>query len=351
MYGSHASVSSSESPSPASLALAEGMLSVPNTAAALTAAMAAAAAGIPAPSREEPAVQPPATDQHESRWAKTQFKSCGVLCEKDGCRRMFMRHQRGMVCTLCMPQTTWRRCDAAGCQALIHADCALHGQSWVCPHCNAQPPCPAITSNLATQPNQEGFQHFSSENEAYTCLQQKGFRVNNTQPTGKTWDCRCCDKMFYVKKCKDGHWSCPLDIKHAANCTNPKSVVKLENASDQASQHVRYQNDFAAHPGLLEFIEILGCSGECRQDQIQRAITRKFNVFVESQLLYRTAKNAHEEMFGSTISDVLELLKMEEEVKEAGGFLKLFLGDSVHPVQILCLCDSVHSTLCNSNPY
>jgi len=87
------------------------------------------------------------------------------------------------------------------------------------------------------------------------------------------------------------------------------------------------------YPGLLEYIEILGCVGEIRADQLQRAVRKQFNVHVSSALLYRTAKNAHDEMFGSNISDIEELLKMSEDVADEGGFLKLFTGDiSVYTV-------------------
>ena len=92
---------------------------------------------------------------------------------------------------------------------------------------------------------------------------------------------------------------------------------------------IRYSHEFSLHEGLLEFIQTLSCTNDIRADQLQRSVSRVFNVLVEPQLLYRTAKNAYEEMFGSTRSDVEELLRMENQVMEEGGFLKLFLGDYV----------------------
>jgi hypothetical protein len=89
---------------------------------------------------------------------------------------------------------------------------------------------------------------------------------------------------------------------------------------------VRYQYEFAKHPGLLEYIQTMACCGNIRQDQLARGVSLLFNVHVDSQLLYRTATNAHEEMFGSSRSDVEELLEMEQSVGDHGGFLKLYLG-------------------------
>jgi hypothetical protein len=162
----------------------------------------------------------------------------------------------------------------------------------------------------------------------YTFLRNQGYRLNNTQKSGKTWECCYCSKTFYAKKMKDDRWSCPVTIVHEQKCSRPvKTDFKDEH--DEASnkqQSIRYFHEFGKHPGLLEYIECLGCTGEFRSDQMQRAIRLKFNVHVSSGLLYRTAMNAHEEMFGSNISDIEELLKMSEEVGNEGGFLKLFTG-------------------------
>ena len=127
---------------------------------------------------------------------------------------------------------------------------------------------------------------------------------------------------------KDDRWSAPITIVHEDKCSKPvNSQVKEEKDEDcKGSSSVRYFHEFGQYPGLLEYIEILGCLGEIRTDQMQRAVRQQFNVHVSTQLLYRTAKNAHDEMFGSNISDIEELLKMSEDVGEEGGFLKLFTG-------------------------
>ena len=124
-----------------------------------------------------------------------------------------------------------------------------------------------------------------------------------------------------------------MNIDHAPTCSRPcdqpaqGTAVKSEMKGGVHS--IRYSHEFSQHPGLLEFIQVLSCTQEIRADQLQRSISRVFNVLVEPQLLYRTAKNSHEEMFGSTRSDVEELLQMENQVMEEGGYLKLFLGDYV----------------------
>jgi len=137
-------------------------------------------------------------------------------------------------------------------------------------------------------------------------------------------------KRFYAKKMKDDRWSCPLTIVHEEKCARPVNL-KVKDEHDESSKGlptIRYFHEFGKYQGLLEYIEILGCVGEIRTDQLQRAVRQQYNVHVSSQLLYRTAKNAHDEMFGSNISDIEELIKMQEEVGNEGGFLKLFTGNN-----------------------
>ena len=134
---------------------------------------------------------------------------------------------------------------------------------------------------------------------------------------------------------KDDRWSCPLTVVHEEKCARPvKQDVKDEHdESSKGLPSIRYFHEFGKYPGILEYIEVLGCTGEIRADQMQRAVRLKFNVHVSSGLLYRTAKNAHDEMFGSKISDIEELLKMSQDVEDEGGFLKLFTGsNSVYTV-------------------
>jgi hypothetical protein len=136
-----------------------------------------------------------------------------------------------------------------------------------------------------------------------------------------------------VRKCKDGRFSCPINIDHVPTCTRPTAKASAtQDVKDEKKagvNSIRYAHEFGQHPGLLDFIQTMSCANQIRMDQLQRAVSCIFHVHVESQLLYRTAKNAHEEMFGSTRSDVEELLNMENEVTTEGGFLKLFLGDYV----------------------
>lgn len=257
---------------------------------------------------------------------------CTFYCSNDKCRRQVRSHKRGIVCTTCMPSGKWLRCSGTGCAAVVHTICAedLDAQ-WKCRSCSTKaseglPDVPASTPTA--KENCDECIIFESDAEMYTFLRKEGYRLNNTQSSGKTWECCFCNKKFYAKRMKDDRWSAPITIVHEDKCSKPvNSQVKEEKDEDcKGSSSVRYFHEFGQYPGLLEFIEILGCLGEIRTDQMQRAVRLKFNVHVSTQLLYRTAKNAHDEMFGSNISDIEELLKMSEEVDEEGGFLKLFTG-------------------------
>jgi len=256
-----------------------------------------------------------------------KLKTCGCYCSKDGCRKMVMNHWRGLVCTKCMHQDKWRRCIS--CEAVVHATCANDLHSWQCPACIASAAIPTTAPSCSLDVN-EG-QMFNTQPDLDNFLRQRGFKLNNRQPSGLTYKCNHCSKAFYVKNCGD-RFSCPLQIEHATNCTRPVTAVKAENEDkgDLGVHHgkhsVRYLHEFAKHPGLLEYIQTVGCSGYVRQDQLAIGVSMIFNVHVESQLLYRTATNAHEEMFGSSRSDVEELLEMERSVGDHGGFLKLYLG-------------------------
>jgi len=120
-----------------------------------------------------------------------------------------------------------------------------------------------------------------------------------------------------------------MNINHAPGCAKQPAQGAAGKDEKKGVHSVRHVHEFGQHPGLLEYIQIMSCAKALRADQLQRAISTVFNVHVESQLLYRTAAKAHEEMFGSSISDVEELLRLETQVFEEGGFLKLFLGDYV----------------------
>jgi hypothetical protein len=215
----------------------------------------------------------------------------------------------------------------------VHAECANDLHSWQCPDCIASAatktectPKPECTLDVNER------QLFDTKPELENFLRNRGYRLNNSQPSGVTYKCNYCSKAFYVKKIGN-RFSCPLQIEHAPTCTRPfTTTVKAEEEGKAGlgvhlgMKSVRYQYEFAKHPGLLEYIQTMACCGNIRQDQLARGISLLFNVHVDSQLLYRTATKAHEEMFGSTRSDVEELLEMERSVGENGGFLKLFLG-------------------------
>jgi hypothetical protein len=309
---------SSESPDPEALSSADKFLTIP--AAAAAAGMAAAAAGVIS------------TGPAESVLHASPCRS--FYCSNDKCRRQVQSHPRGIVCTTCMPSEKWRRCSGTGCAAVVHAVCAraedLDAQ-WKCRSCSTKAPEGLPDVPASTPKAKEDCEEcliFESDAEMYTFLRKEGYRLNNTQSSGKTWECCFCNKTFYAKRMKDDRWSAPITIVHEDKCSKPvKSQVKEEKDEEMKGlRSVRYFHEFGQYPGLLEYIEILGCLGEIRTDQIQRAVRQQFNVHVSTQLLYRTAKNAHDEMFGSNISDIEELLKMSEDVGDEGGFLKLFTG-------------------------
>lgn len=243
---------------------------------------------------------------------------------------MCMSHARGVVCATCMPQDKWLRCIS--CDALVHSTCASNRHSWQCPNCIAAANAPKSEPKCTLDVVTEGHL-FDSQADLEAFLRERGYKKNNTQASGITYKCLCCSKSFYVRKSGD-RFLCPLQLEHATNCTRPVTPtvepggrgIKNESGVHPGKTSVRYLYEFGNHPGLLEYIQTLGCCGSIRQDQLAKAISSIFNVHVEPQLLYRTATKAHEEMFGSSRSDVEELLEMEKRVAEQGGFLKLFLG-------------------------
>ena len=264
-----------------------------------------------------------------------------LYCANEKCRRQVQLHPRGIVCTTCMSSDKWRQCSSIGCTAVIHAVCTQDPDAaWKCPSCitKASEGLSDVPAAGSTQPEDSNECHiFDSDTDMYTFLRNQGYRLNNTQKSGKTWECRYCSKTFYAKKMKDDRWSCPMTIVHEHNCSRPVKPDVKDDPSNKGLQSIRYFHELGNYPGLLEYIEILGCVGEIRADTLQRAVRKQFNVHVSSALLYRTAKNAHDEMFGSNISDIEELLKMSEEVGNEGGFLKLFTGnhDDAHVMLML----------------
>lgn len=61
---------------------------------------------------------------------------------------MIMYHNRGLVCTACMPKYRWRRCTTPSCDAVIHTECASYVDLWLCPRCIASGIQPAPTPQL-----------------------------------------------------------------------------------------------------------------------------------------------------------------------------------------------------------
>ena len=268
-------------------------------------------------------------------------------CENEKCRRQVDKHPRGIVCTACMPSDKWHQCSTVGCTAVVHAVCSgvPLDSAWQCQSCSTKASeClpvegfePVVPASAVAEDCNE-FHIFDSDADMYTFYRNQGFRVNNTQHSGRTWECRYCHATFYAKRMKDDRWSCPLTVEHEEKCARPvkKDVKDEHDESSQGMPSIRYFHEFGRYPGVLELIEILGCTGEIRTDSMQRTVRQQFKVHVNSGLLYRTAKNAHDEMFGSNISDIEELLKMSEEVGNEGGFLKLFTGD----ISVYTVCQS-----------
>jgi hypothetical protein len=270
--------------------------------------------------------------------------SCGFQCEGRSCRKMASKHYRRLVCPLCMPPAVFVKC-ATGCASYIHVGCidergmqVVTGQPWICTDCTQRNCAQGDGAQgdfdvLATEPgidatNSCETECFNNEATAYAILRGRGFKITNSKGTTIQWVCTHCKATFPCKELRDGSskWSCiTSSVKHNTGCTK---VVQPERKSDDIPM-IRYLQDFTSVVGLQDYIEIMGASGEIRADQLYRSVQALFNVHVESNLLYRTAKNAEEEMFGKTVSDVLELEKMCTRVKAGGGNLTLVHGTYV----------------------
>jgi hypothetical protein len=262
------------------------------------------------------------------------LKTCGQQCEGNGCRKMVSKHCRRLVCPACMPSQSFMKC-AAGCNAYIHIGCidgtgmqVVASQSWMCSSCVA-----CVDSVGAEQPaatcidgcTHDGKERFHDEDAAYSQLRSRGFKISTRNKDTIQWLCTHCKTTFPCKALKDGSakWGVmSANVRHLITCT--KVILPASQPDDV--RMIRYLHDFALYPGLQEFIETMGATGEVRIDQLYRAVHKKFNVHLDKSLLFRTAKNAEEEMFGKTVSDVLELEKMCQRVKEEGGNLTLVRG-------------------------
>jgi hypothetical protein len=103
------------------------------------------------------------------------------------------------------------------------------------------------------------------------------------------------------------------DVKH----TGKKTITVLKH------------EDFSRVPGLLAFIELNGASSAFRNDQMASAIMKLYNTVVDKQLLYRTAKRAHDLMFGKTQSDVIALEEIRHMIEQDGGKLVWVTGADI----------------------
>ena len=187
---------------------------------------------------------------------------------------------------------------------------------------------------------------FNSIDEAKGELRLRGFKVKETTDKFVRYFCTSCTAPFFrlrLAASEGGVWTC-RPSEHSEGC--PHKIQEQDGIKT-----VKYKHEMAKFEGLLDFIECLGATGEMRNDQLFRAVKAKFNVHVDSQLLYRTARAAHEDMFGSSISDVSELLEMGERINAEGGTFRLVLGSSccVKFVYAFMLClehaFSVHGLL------
>ena len=266
--------------------------------------------------------------------AGSQLKSCGQLCEGAGCRKMVSKHFRRLVCPACMPSTAFMKCSA-GCDAYIHIGCTdgtgmqvVASQSWMCSSCVvgviAEQPAATCADECALDVK-DVKERFDDEDAAYSQLRSRGFKISTTYNDTIQWQCTHCKTTFPCKALKDGtsKWGVTsANVRHLITCTK---VIQPASQPDEVRM-IRYLHDFAHYPGLQEYIEMFGASGEVRIDQLYRAVQKSYNVHVDKALLFRTAKNAEEEMFGKTVSDVLELEKMCQRVKGEGGNLTLVRG-------------------------
>ena len=224
---------------------------------------------------------------------------------------------------------------ASGCNAYIHIGCidgtgmqVVASQSWMCSSCVA-----LVISGGAEQPastcidgcTHDGKERFDDEDAAYSQLRSRGFKISTRYNDTIQWICTHCKATFPCKALKDASakWGViSANVRHLATCTK----VILPPSQPDEVRMIRYLHDFANYKGLQEFIETMGATGEVRIDQLYRSVQKKFAVHVDKSLLFRTAKNAEEEMFGKTVSDVLELEKMCQRVKGEGGNLTLVRG-------------------------
>jgi hypothetical protein len=96
--------------------------------------------------------------------------------------------------------------------------------------------------------------------------------------------------------------------------------IKEEGSKSKVTTVLKHE-DFRKVPGLLEYINEMGAEKAFRGDQMASGILRKFHATVEKNLLFRTAKKAHELVYGKDHSDVVALEDLMQRIGEDGGKL------------------------------
>jgi hypothetical protein len=180
---------------------------------------------------------------------------------------------------------------------------------------------------------------FQSLEEAKQELRLRGFKVKETTEAFVRYFCTSCTAPLFrlrLAAADGGGWRCRPSV-HCDGCPE-----KLHERVDV--KLIQYKREMSLVSGLQEYIECLGATGEMRTDQLFRAVKAKFNVHVDNQLLYRTARAAHDDMFGENVSDVSELLEMGDRIKSDGGTFRLVLGSSCCGIEYECAF-SVHGFL------
>jgi hypothetical protein len=74
---------------------------------------------------------------------------------------------------------------------------------------------------------------------------------------------------------------------------------------------------------------MMAAAGELRADVLARCVQKMFGVTVNKDLLYRTATNAHEKVFGKKQSDVLALEELRQSIEGDGGRLTWVYGKDI----------------------
>jgi hypothetical protein len=266
-----------------------------------------------------------------------------------------------------MPLDSYKTCTAQGCKNVIHADCLEDKDidTWTCRSCtlatvqsthadnsdDAAESTPGANGTSATTVKSEAVRlttededvvgsavSFGTLEEAKQELRLRGFSVKETQEKYVRYFCKSCNADNFrlrLKAAEGGCWMC-RPSEHRDGC--PNKLLESEGV-----KIIRFKHEFGLVPGLQDFVECLGATGEMRIDQLFRSVKAKYGVHVDHQLLYRTARAAHDDMFGETLSDVTELLQLGEQIKSEGGTFHLVQGSSCCYLLFQCMLCLVHT--------